>query len=220
MRKRLTLILLAAAALVLVLLLSRIQESDLLSINVTGARLDGQTIDTALETPALTASSVSGSRVETLLVKPRYTGQDTAGNTWQLTADKADQSSTVGPDGKSAAKGALGGTILLTNVQAGYTAASETEPFAFTAKQGAYTHASSTVVLTDDVILTGRGIKVETPTLTANLTSRTAAGDQGVVVTGASGGYDVTLTGNTFTVNHASGTLTVTGNVKAHLMPH
>ncbi len=153
-------------------------------------------------------SNVSATQVETLLVKPHYTGTDATGRRWDLLADDASQQGGISAS-----------VVVLSNVSATYVDPSRSDSLGMVARTGTYAMASKTILLEDDVVMTGNGLVLRTPQVQADLTARTAEGRQGVTVTGDVARYGVTLTGDQFTVDHAAGRVTLTGNVKAKFVP-
>lgn len=204
MRNRLTVILLLVAAALVAVLFAGMGEGKLFRVNLKAPVVVSGQGSKAL--PGI--NEVSTTRVETLLVKPHYTGTDATGRRWDLLADNATQSGD-----------ASSSVVTLTGVSATYADPSQSGTLGLVALTGDYGMASKTILLQQDVVITGNGLTLRTPLVSADLTSRTAVGNRGVVVTGNVARYAVTLTGDAFTVDHPAGRVTLTGNVKANLVP-
>ena len=210
MRNHLTLILLLAAAVLVAVLFAGVGEGKLFRVNLKAPVVaQAHEPEAAPETgTGKVLKSVSATQVETLLVKPHYMGTDVTGRRWDLLADNASQAGDTS-----------GSVVVLTNVSATYADPSRTDPLGMVARTGTYAMASKTLVLEDDVVITGNGLVLRTPMVTAELVGRTAEGSRGVTVTGDVAHYGVTLSGDHFSIDHAAGRVTLTGNVKANLVP-
>lgn len=170
MRQTLTLLLLAAASVVALLLYNNVQESRLFRLS---------TIPTPQPTAASAPAAISLTTVSTtnLLQKPRFTGQDAQNRSWEITADQATQ------HGSSTST-----TLHLTTISATLNLPTQngqhkTQPITLTAHQAEYTQATDSLILTQNVILQGQGLTLTAPQMSANLNQRTLKATGGVRAT-------------------------------------
>lgn len=147
----------------------------------------------------------------TLLEKPRYTGQDSLGRSWLLTAENA------GQEGSAASA-----TYVLQQVVAEWTDPSATTPFTLSALQGRYQQTSSTLHLSGSVSATGIGFNLTAPNVDADLTTRKLKASGGTRVVGNTGGpkgWDVNIAAPNLTADQNGSKLVLTGGVRARFTP-
>lgn len=218
-RRLLVFILLIAVAFMGLLLFVNVRPSSLFRITppakavvltpAPGSREDLARLKTTVSNTAMNTISTT-----TLLEKPRYTGQDSLGRNWLLTADSAGQEGT-----------STSGTYVLQQVNAVWEDPSQTTPFVIAANQGRYTQVSSSLLLSGGVSATGIGFNLIAPSVQASLVSRTLVATGGSTVVGSipgsggKGGWDVNITAPTLNADQNSSRLLLTGGVHAILTP-
>lgn len=204
MRNRLALLLFVAAAVLVVALLSGVQKSRLFRFDPKAP--PAKTV--AGYSPAASLPAANSVTASTVLVQPRYTGRDAQGRLWEITASQARQLGSL-----------QGNLVELDHVSATWIDPSRTLPFTFAAQKGEFQQASNTLVLKNDVVVTGQGYTLTAPQLTTSIASRTATGNQGVTFVGPAGRYNAAITADNFAVDQKTGRVTLTGRVKARLQP-
>jgi hypothetical protein len=209
MRRWLVLVLLAAVALLGWLLFANVQQSRLFRLTAPQPTLSQTVQSKVSRTAVVSLTTVSAS---TLLVNPRYTGQDSLGRNWQLTAQSASQQGS-----------AASGTYVLQQVQGRWDDPSQTKPLTLSAAQADYLPAagtqSGTLVLRGNVQVTGGGLNLAAPTLTANLDSREVSASGGSKVTGQVGNWGMAITAPNLQGSQNNQQLRFTGGVHAILTP-
>lgn len=219
MRRTLILILLGLAAALTVFLFSNTQEGRFFKLerrssDGTMHMLSAQGISGTLPTHAGQISTT------TVLTKPRYTGQDVAGQHWQIVAEQAEQQGGISSS-----------VVILNDVRAMWSRASSTTPATkggvdnldLAARQAIYEQQERQLQLMGQVSVTGAGFNFTAPRMQVEVPTRvvkgTADGGEPVVITGTIGGYDARLTGRDFAAHPSSQTITLSGGVKARLVP-
>lgn len=214
-RRRLTILLiLAVVALLGFLLFANVRPSTLFRVAApTPHPLVPTVQDNLKNLKNNVSSSIAVVSTTALLEQPRYTGRDSLGRNWLLTATKAGQEGST-----------TSGTYVLQQVMATWEDPSQTSPFRVGATQGRYTQVSDSLELSGDVSATGLGFNLTAPKVNANLVSRTliATGGSHVVgaVSGKDGkGWDVNITAPTLNADQNSSRLLLTGGVHAIFTP-
>lgn len=160
---------------------------------------------------AIAGTPMANVSATTLLEKPRYTGQDSLGRSWLLTAENA------GQEGSAASA-----TYILKQVVAEWTDPSATTPFTLSAQQGRYQQTSSTLHLSGSVSATGIGFNLTAPNVDADLTTRKLKASGGTRVIGNTGGpkgWDVNIAAPNLTADQNGSKLVLTGGVRARFTP-
>jgi hypothetical protein len=204
MRQTLTLAVLTGAVALAMWLFASTSEGRFFKLERTSSNLQ-----------SLAASAISGTAMPTstttVLSKPHYSGQDISGQSWSIKADQAEQQGGISSS-----------IVVLTNVAAYWQGGTE-QSAVLSAKQAAFNQASSMLNLTGEVSLTGAGLHFMAPVMQVSIASRTAVatakGTSAVVIKGQLGRYTTTLTGGQLNANYTSQLFSLSGGVKAHLVP-
>ncbi len=203
------LLLLAVAAALGLLLYTSVRPSGMFRLAAPPPRpVDTGNIHDLARSASSTIAAVS---TTTLLEKPRYTGQDSFGRSWTLTAGNAGQEGT-----------AASATYVLQNVVAEWTDPSATTPFTLSAEQGRYQQTSSTLQLSGSVSATGIGFNLTAPNVDADLTTRKLKASGGTKVVGNTGGpkgWDVDIAAPNLDADQNGSRLVLTGGVRARFTP-
>lgn len=185
--------LLVAAAAVVVWLLLAVDDERQLRIS-TSSPLGG--VDTPVATAGQLAAATS---TTTVLVKPRYTGEDSAGYMWEVTANSASQSGS-----------AVSSTLELATVRAVWQ---QGEAYTLAADTGSYLMDNKQLEVAGNVILTGQGLTLTLPRAVADMATRQVDGSGGIRLQGRLGGFDAVLTATAFSLTGNANKLAFSGSV-------
>lgn len=211
-RRLMILIILAVVALLGLLLFISMRPSNLFRIAAPVVTPVTETTDLTKLKNVVSTTTVAAVSTTTLLEKPRYTGQDSLGRSWLLSATSAGQEGTTSS-----------GTYILNQVEATFSDPSQTTPqgntFTLSAEKGRYTQTSSTLKLSGAVSATGIGFNLTAPEVDADLNTRKLKATGGSRITGNAGGWNVDITAPTLKADQISSTLQLTGGVHAKFIP-
>ncbi|MBI1308433.1 MAG: hypothetical protein GC129_01045 [Proteobacteria bacterium] len=211
MNRRAILLLLVIAILVLgVILFGSVRES----------RLFRLTAPTEPAAPRSMRQSISGTTVTSLttvstsalLESPRYTGQDTSGRNWEITAVSAGQQG-------SAASTTIVLNTVLAHLEFPSTPTNPSRTLTLRAESGSYAQSTHYLGLTGNVQVEGLGLTLTAPHIDTSLAERQLTASGGVNITGTIGPWGLNVTAPLLSANQNISQLTLTGGVHAVLTP-
>lgn len=166
-----------------------------------------------------TVNSLTTVNTVNLLENPRYTGRDAQNRSWEVTASRADQQGST-----------TSGSIVLSQVKANLEVPASgqqtTQTLTMESRQGSYNQSSNKLQLNGNVVLTGRGLTLTAPSVSADINSRTAIATGGVHIQGnigttanKPGGWNLNITAPTGHVDQSETRVNLTGGVRGRLTP-
>lgn len=213
MRRKLVIILLALAAALTVFMFTGMQDDRYFRLAAPTPTLNAPKeklkTDLSPQIDAMVAQGISATETlsaSTILVAPRYTGVDNQGREWEITADKADQSSTADQT-----------LMLLTNLQGAFKDPTRNLDLTLHADSGDFATATQLLNLKGNVVVSDSTLTFTAPAVSTRLDTREISGSGGVMLSGQRGAMHGTVRAAWFQLLPGATQVKLGGDVKGHL---